>query len=321
MLLTVEDAKVRLAALLKKNRLVILAGSGISRDSKIPTWEEFIEEFIGFASRFTKLLTTPTAQARYEALLKDADKLKSHNAPRVASALKKQLKELNSQGYKIEDAFRHWLYDTLNKGEPNGYHHAVVRTNYPFILTTNYDHLFENAAVSEGFIQLSLRSYTFKQADRFAEALWQISQEGKGKGRRQSNVDRSSIIHLHGDTTAVSLDDIVLASEDYTALHYNYPGFKIALKTLFMTYCVLFVGYGGHDPNLESLLEEQWHHFSQKGDVDLPRNFIVLPYNEVDYVQEKYRDRLGMEIISINYYSELYKLLTELSEISSRKPT
>jgi hypothetical protein len=89
------------------------------------------------------------------------------------------------------------------------------------------------------------------------------------------------------------------------------------MQNLFSNYSTLFIGYGGSDPHLEDLLEEQAFNMNYSNR-RLPQNFLVSLANKTDKVIENYKRKRRTEIIAINDYSDYEVLLHRLAVLHPR---
>ncbi len=289
----------RLIPLLEAGRLVIFTGSGISIDSGLPSWDQLLHKFIDFCDFLQDNLEDDD---KFRELLADARAKSTTYPTRVASVLKNQLLELDKKGSNFEDAFRNWLIKAF-EGNPNENHKLIVNTNYPFILTCNYDMLLEEAAFNDKYSALSANTFTFKNAEKVAGAIYQKN---------------PSIIHIHGTKNGIGLGDIVLTSEDYVKIKKAYPGFRLAIQSLFLHYSVLFIGYGSSDPHLEDLIEEMAYEYDWSESLKLPQYFLVIQKDKAGKVLEKYKKKLRTTIITIENYAQTPVFLKKLQEAVPR---
>ena len=302
MILKMEEGVKKLAPLMSAQKVVIFVGSGISVAAGLPTWDELLDKYLLFCKDLQNLLDP---DERFDLLIADAEKNIQKHPTRVASVLKSKLIELEKTKQKnIYRAFQTWLVETLKAESPHENHRLIVSTNYQHILTSNYDVLLEEAAKLENYKSLALlNTYTYKDADKVAAAIYQRN---------------TSIIHVHGDMHDISLDDIVFTAEDYVKIKRNYPGFTLALQSLFLTNTVLFIGYGGSDPHFEDFLEDISYSLNWAINDNLPKTYLVLREDKVDQVLDRYKKKLRTDIISLENYDQTTKFLALLKEISPR---
>ncbi|HKO43800.1 MAG TPA: SIR2 family protein [Pyrinomonadaceae bacterium] len=304
MRLTLDQATKQLIPLVENRRLILLAGAGVSYKSDLPLWDDLIERFIDFCREVQQILPP---ENRFQGLLDAASHERSSHPERVASVLKDELANVQrTTGAKIQDVFTDWLINELS-GDPNDNHRLIVKTNYPFVLTSNYDTLLEGAAREEGFASLALFSYTFNDPAEIAAAIYE---------------ERPALIHIHGSMRNVGVGDFVFTADDYTRIKRQHPGFSMALDTLFIKYSTLFVGYGGSDPHLEDVAEglafklrEGWPTLSA-----LPRSFLMLHKDKVNEVLDRYKGKLRTDIIVLENFDEMTTLLQSLYDVAPRPP-
>lgn len=301
--LSTNNCILTLAELLNQNKLIVFVGSGISIDSGLPTWDGLMQQFIEFCRSIQKLVALDPSD-KFDDLLKEAETDKSKYPIRVASVLKQKLQEIdNKYNANIKELLQNWLLDLFYYAQVNDNHRYIVKTNFPFILTTNYDRLLEKAAQESNFLSLYSNSYTFLNADKVASAI---------------HNKNPAIIHIHGDPKNIYLDDFVFTAEDYIRIRRKYPGFTLSIQTLFMTYSILFIGYGGSDPHLEELLEELSYYFNWSNSQLLPQHFLLMKKGKANSILSKYKEKLRTKIIEIDDYSMTSDFLSKLQQAAPR---
>jgi len=301
--LDLDKGAKELTSHLRKKKLVIFVGSGVSIAAGLPSWDGPLLKFLDFCEKLQEKLDP---KYKFSKLIEDARKESNRRYPtRIASALKHQLIEIqNSHAINVSDLFQDWMDDMFSVETPHSNHRLIVRTNFPFILTSNYDRLLEKAADDENFFELKMRSFTFKQPEKVAMAVY---------GRDPA------IIHIHGNKRDLALDDFVFTAEDYVRIRNMYPGFTMALQSIFMNFSVLFLGYGGSDPHLEDFIEQMCFGMNWVKSESLPSYFLVLRKDKVDQVLTKYKDRLRTRLIVLDNYDQTALLLRRLQKACPRK--
>jgi hypothetical protein len=291
----------QLLPIVKKKKLIIFVGSGISVPSGLPQWDELLDRFIAFCDSIRITLSVPELTQE----LIDASRADKARYPiRVASVLKGKLNQIEKNRIaNFDKMFRKWFLSIFTSKPFNPNHKLIVTTDYPFILTSNYDNLLEEAAEASGHIELSANSFTFKDADKVGGAIYE-------------NVP--SIVHIHGDISDIALDDFVFTSEDYMRIKKKYPGFTMGIQSLFMHYSILFVGYGGSDPHLEDFIEELCYYFEWSPSPTLPRFFLLLKEDKVNDVLWNYKHKLRTDLIVLDDYSKTTTLLEEIQKAVPR---
>jgi hypothetical protein len=305
MLLSASEGLNHLVPLLKRKKLILVAGSGISipTPSNLPNWDDLLKKFIDFCREEVVPALPPGDD--FADVLSDAEKERSRNPIRVASVLKRKLldKELSSQ-FRFESSYRRWMSRVFANAQPNRNHLAIVRTDYPFILTSNYDDLLAKAAQVTGFPRLGARALSYQESDHIAAAVYE---------------DEPCIIHLHGRYEDASVDRIVFTAEDYLRIKHDHKAFAVVVQSLLLRFSTLFVGYGASDPHLEDLLEELSHLFKDRNQSDShPQTFLLLHQEKATKVLVKYKNQFRTDIITVNDYSETPAFLEHLSSEGPR---
>lgn len=304
-MMTIDKAKKELSKLIKQKRLIIFVGSGISIDSGLPNWTGFLDSFIDFCKGLQRDYNNQEIVKSFQSeLFDDAHNEKIKKPAHVATVLKSKIAELpESIRSNIENDFRIWFFNLFATSKPNQKHEWIAGTNFPYVLTSNYDLLLETAAKNIGSPYASL---SFHEKERIAEALY---------------TKTPSIIHVHGKYQDVLFDKIIFTAEDYIRIiKKGYPGFSFALQSLFLNYSTLFVGYGASDPHLEDLMEEFSYYFDYTKSVNVSKNYLVVTRNRAGKILEDYKKRMRTELIVIDDFEEYNELLKYLSENHPRNP-
>ncbi len=304
-MLSIADGIKELEPLIKQGKLIIFVGSGVSipPPANLPTWDELIQRFIRFCEDIQSLLPTPIS---FNNLLDDARANSTKYPVRVATVLRDQLREIEKNGSgAISKKFQADFQKLFYSGKPNVLHKLIVSTNYPYILTTNYDTLLEEAAKEEGHLKLWNSVFNYQEAQKVASAIYE---------------ERASIIHLHGSAYDIALNEFVFTVEDYKKIKKKHPGFTVAIQSLFLRHCVLFVGYGGSDPHWEDFIDDLSDSFDWPAYPNYQlRHFLFLRKDKTGEVLEKYKKKVNTEIIGCDDYStDTEKLLSELKKLATR---
>jgi hypothetical protein len=197
-------------------RFVFFVGAGLSIPL-FPSWRAFLEELIRHAE-MTGRLTTPAQELR-DRVAQNRDYLD------IADAC---INALGQEPYRtvLERAFSR---DIEPKSIPPAYR-ELFDAAPPIILTTNYDRIPEVAGGGRYV------TFTNKNTPEFLRAI-------------QENT--RAVLKLHGDVS--QHDSIVLGSSDYSRIEAN-EQVQHALRTVFATRNVVFLGFGMSDPHIEHLL-------------------------------------------------------------------
>ena len=123
---------------------------------------------------------------------------------------------------------------TPNRVKPT---RVLCNTDWVAVLTSNYDALIEGAYAveSEGILPPAFSADGVHQA---VECL---------------RNDKFFVFKVHGDLNIPG--SIVLGNRDYSRLMYLSPAYRSFLETVFASYTVLFVGFGGSDPDLDAVVD------------------------------------------------------------------
>lgn len=202
-------------------------GSGISVESKLPTWAELVRSMMDEAS------TRLTQEQRIE-----LDHLYSQRA----------FEDIVDycRGALGDQTCRDFLISALDHGIPNDIHCAVVRMPVPAILTTNYDRLLETAfAQTRGALP-------HVNTANDATTLWEQL------ARREF-----FILKVHGDLTR--FDTLVFTSRDYTEQLFGNHPFMAFLKRVMLSHSFLFIGASLLDFYTRRILEETSYMTRGKG--------------------------------------------------------
>ena len=231
------------------------------------------------------------------------------NPIEIATVIRRRLDkcdEMHLDSSLAYNTYKNWLSETFTNKLSNNKHKLITATSYSFTLTSNYDSLLEVAAFDQGYTQFGARqSFDYKDETEILKAI---------------NNQISSIFHVHGKASKLEITDLIFTKEDYNKIILKrYPGFSFALRILFSRYSTIFVGYGASDPHLEEVLEELSEYFPNKnGDNGLPHSFLVTLRNKNDLILEKYKERVGVNLILIDDYTQYDELLEMLKNTKTR---
>jgi len=250
-----------LADALRTKRCILFVGAGLSAQvsrsngAPLPGWSELLMEFLDWAI---------SRQVRFWGDPEDIRKMiQKGNLLMAAQELQDRL-DTAALGEFLDRVFRD------NTVKPSSGHRMLPRIPFRAVLTTNYDSLIEGAYAIENGGNLPP---VWTQED----LLFRPSPL-RGNG--------FFVFKIHGHLDRPN--SVVLGSRDYQDLLFRTPGYRQFLETLFATYTVLFVGFGGSDPNLEGVLDRLASIYSRT----LDRHFILLPANRLNTTEKR---RLALE--------------------------
>ncbi len=157
-------------------------------------------------------------------------------------------------------------------------HIVIPKMRWRAILTTNYDGLLERAYVAMG----AERPHVLTFEDYI------------GRHRDPLRNGDSFIFKIHGDLSQPQ--SITLGTRSYQDLiHWN-PGYRFLLESILNTFTVLFIGFGGTDPDVNHVLDALASRFRRRDD----RHYILMPRHKWTPV-EKRRNELDRSLETIEY--------------------
>lgn len=301
MIITPKEALIMLKELLNQNKLSVFAGSGISVESGLPTWDGFVDKYIEICDKLNQSLDD---NLKFTNILDDAKTRKSCNLIETITALKEKVSYCQLHGADID-----FFDDALNKmfysASHNEYHEIIVSTQYKHIITTNYDSLLEQAADKLNYNELLTRSYSYVDSQKLTAAIYS---------------EKSAILHAHGKISDLKLDRFILTKQDYSNIMKHNPGFRLIINTIFITTSVLFVGYGGSDPHFEDIIDDLNLSLSwDQNSTILPKCFIMMKKDKITPIREYLNDSNRVDIIAFDDYIDMKEFLKELQKCYPRK--
>jgi hypothetical protein len=167
----------------------------------------------------------------------------------------------------LGDQLNACLSDVLHSGatKPSIAHRTLCETDWLAVLTSNYDSLIEGAYAveSEGIVPPVFSANGVSQA---IECL---------------RNDKFFVFKVHGDVNVPG--SIVLGNRDYSRLLYLSPGYRSFLETVFATYTVLFVGFGGADPDLDGIVDR----LSTIYERSISQHFLLISEDEFSALERR----------------------------------
>jgi hypothetical protein len=272
---------------IRNRKCVIFVGSGLSAQARteegspLPTWAEMLCQMIEWCTSCGVQLRAESAELK-EAINKGRLLL-------VAQELKDSLEgELTS-------CLSHILH--IGKVKPSEAHHLICRLPWAAALTSNYDGLFEEAYTMKFSIPPVLSLADIPKAQQYLQA------------------ECFFVLKIHGDIKKA--DSIVLGSRDYGELLYRREDYKKFLEGLFGYRTVLFVGFGGKDPDLDAVINQYWTIYERA----VGEHFMLIPEDQF-YVFEQRRLREDSGLHCITYqvdsahsqFTEFFRALAQLTE-------
>ncbi len=273
---------------IRKNECVLFVASGLSSQIRrsdgrfLPNWTAFLTELLEWSKY--KRVSFNSDPIEIEEMIEKGNHI-------MAGEELQSLLNSNEIGEFLNSIFRD------PEVKPNSVHEKLTHIPFRAILTTNYDSLLEGAyTISSG--GRTPKTYTPKDINSLLTPL--------------RNKD-FFIFKLHGDLDRP--EDIVLGSRSYNDLLYKSPEYLSFLEILFTTQTVLFIGFGGSDPDLDYLLGKLSTIFSRT----LSKHFILSPKDKFNFT-EKRRLLLDKRLEVIEYNPEnnhkgVENFVTQLSKI------
>jgi len=224
-----DDIQVykRLREALNSNSLILFAGSGLSAQATTedgkhpPLWKGLLEGMVNWCIK-RGLINTKYSQDIIELI----------NRGYLMEAGQELEEILNNKSQ-----FQQCLNDVLlcNQAQISEAHELIAQIPFRAYLTTNYD----------GFIEFAF----WKEK---GTGIKQFSDRTRGGVMEAFRNEELFIFKIHGDIN--DSDSIVLGSRSYEKLLYSHENDQLDLKTIFGMASVLFIGFGGSDPNFEKII-------------------------------------------------------------------
>lgn len=240
------ETKRHIRKAMNEKQLVLFVGAGASHDAGLPLWGEAVR----IIAEKLNIKTTGIDNVLIPQYYYNARK-------------KKEYTQL------MRDIFRY--QDSL---QTQPIHKLILQFDVDTIITTNYDHLIEQAAEENG------------------EFLQVISQDSDLPYRKAGK----ELIKMHG---GFEHDNFVLKEDDYFHYHKNFKLIENYVKSLIGTKTILFVGYSLSDPDVKQI-------FSWVKDIlndHFQMAYMIATGKSVDENEKEYYRHLGVNIV---YSSELF---------------
>ena len=225
-----------------KNRLVVFVGAGTSIPSGMPSWSKAVE------------------------------KIKEHLSDKICACENDFLKI--PQYYYNEHGRNNYveLMREIFKYGKNLYtrdiHHKILKFRTKYIITTNYDHLLEQA--------LSEENQVFDVVSHDKDLAY-------------GTADRK-IIKIHGD---FEHDNFVLKEEDYLRYSHLFRLIETYIRALIAGNVILFLGYSFNDPDLKQIFT--W--VKEILGSDRPQSYIVEVREDYSVAKTNYFKNFGISIL------------------------
>ena len=156
--------------------------------------------------------------------------------------------------------------------EASAVHDDIIRLDSRYVLTTNFDKIYENRA---NHIQQSTVLVKHFYDDDVADVL-----------RRSQR----SVLKVHG--TIDTPDRTIFTRGDYAAARSRNAGFYRILESLFMTHTFVFLGASMSDPDIQLLLEDYAYRFGGTRPHYMVMPEGAAPAGVIDVMEESMNLRL-----------------------------
>jgi len=257
---------------------VLFVGSGLSsglkntfKNEHLPSWPRLLEAMLKYYISHVPGYHPDWKREVEELIRGKSDKDNQGNCEikkdRKILVAAQELKDRLSHAGLLGQFLQEW-FDSNYIEQPRPNHDRIARIGFRAFLTTNYDELIES-----GFTGLQLPSVFDKYS------LNQVSIPLHPKGD-------PFIFRLHGIYS--NPQAAVLGTRDYQDTMFGAPGYRQLIRTLFSVYTVLFVGFSGDDPHLESILDELSSFYNRQQ----PVHYLILPEEQMNSVA---RERLQQD--------------------------
>lgn len=240
---------------IREHRCVLFAGAGLSAQaqaqdgSRLPTWNTLLDRMLDWCIDHRVQLRAEPGEFR--------EVLRRGRLLVVAQELQQSLAgQLNT----CLSAILH-----AGKTKPSEAHRLVSRIDWVAALSSNYDGLIEGAyALESGGIVPPV-----------------FSPDGIGQALDCLRNGRFFVFKVHGDVNLPG--SIVLSNRDYARLLYLSPGYRSFLEAVFSSYTVLFVGFGGNDPDLDGIVDR----LSTIYERSIGQHFILISEDEFSALERR----------------------------------
>jgi hypothetical protein len=233
---------------IREHKCILFVGAGLSAQaqaedgSRLPTWATLLDRMIDWCVDHRVPLRAEPTEFRQV--------LERGRLLIVAQELQQSLGgQLNS-----------CLSDILHSGKtkPSEGHRLICKTSWVATLSSNYDGLIEGAYAleSEGIVPRV------------------FSPDGISQAVDCLRNGRFFVFKVHGDLNLPG--SIILSNRDYSRLLYLSPAYRSFLETVFASYTVLFVGFGGADPDLDGVIDR----LSTIYERSISQHFILISEDE-----------------------------------------
>jgi len=244
-----------LLRVIREGRCVLFVGAGLSAQAKtedgkyLPVWSGLLEQMIDWCIENRIDLRANRAEfieiIQKKRFLTVAQELQERLGPRLSACLSEILH--------------------AGKIRPSEAHKQIPKIPWVAILTSNYDSLVEGA-------------YTLAYGGVVPPVF---AQNNVGSALDCLRNNRHFVFKIHGDINIP--ESIILGNRDYARLLYLSPAYRSFLETVFATYTVLFIGFGGEDPDLNDITDK----LSSVYERSIGQHFILIPNDAFSPIERR----------------------------------
>ncbi|MCJ8288374.1 MAG: SIR2 family protein [Crocinitomicaceae bacterium] len=286
-----QNIPIDLIESIRKGECILFLASGLSSQvirsngERLPSWTSFLKELLIWAE--TKRVPFNSDPDEIREMIDKGNLL-------MAAQELQELINPNEFGDFLNGIFRD------KKVKPTESHNLLAQIPFRSILTTNYDTLIEGA-------------YTISSGGQIPKTFTQLDLDAALSPLRKKDF---FIFKMHGDIDRPNT--IVLGTRSYNNLMYKSPEYLSFLETLFTTHTVLFIGFGGSDPDLDYLMDRLSTIFSRT----LNKHFILAPKTKFNFTERR-RMLLDKRLEVIEYdpknnHQEVHTFIEDIHRILNK---
>lgn len=274
---------------IRDHRCVLFAGAGLSAQaqaqdgSRLPTWETLLDRMVEWCVNHRVPLRAEPAEFR--------EVIGKGRLLPVAQELQ------GSLGTQLNSCLAEILY--RGKTKPSEAHRLVSKIDWVAVLSSNYDGLIEGAYALE--------------SDGIVPPVF--GPDGISQALDCLRNNQFFVFKVHGDVNLPG--SIILSNRDYARLLYLSPGYRSFLETVFASYTVLFVGFGGADPDLDSVVDR----LSALYERSIGQHFILISEDEFTaFERRRLLEDKRLDCVTYEQdasHSQVMEFLRALSELTA----
>ncbi len=246
----------------ENNQLVIFVGSGVSKNSGVPSWRELV-----------KTIADNIHYDKCEACCEKNDDCPKSTCQIRYDYTQEELVRIPEYFFQKDtpnnyENYYNLIENTLRVGSgPNPIDDEIFDIMPHHIITTNFDSLLEDSTA----LNSKLYTVVAKDNDLISRATDKY------------------IIKMHGDFEDKT--SLVLKESDYIDYEQNHPLISTFIKALLVNHTFLFLGYSLNDYNLNLIIG--WiNYFSKKADMpERPKNFLISSDSPSEYESLRLKDK------------------------------